>query len=40
MAENHKKIVLTVKEKLQLTEISEKGELMIELPKDYRTGIE
>jgi hypothetical protein len=40
MAENHKKIVLTVKQKLKLIEKFENGELVTELAKDYGVGIE
>jgi hypothetical protein len=35
MAENHKKIVLTVKQKLELREKFENRELTTELAKDY-----
>jgi Mor family transcriptional regulator len=38
MAENGKKIVLTVKQKLQLLEKFENGESVTELAKDY--GVE
>jgi hypothetical protein len=40
VAENCKKIVLTVKEKLQLLEKFENRESATELPKDYGVGIE
>jgi hypothetical protein len=40
MAENGKKIVLTVKQKLKLLEKFENGELATELAKDYGVGIE
>jgi hypothetical protein len=40
MAENHKKFVLTVKEKLEFIEKFENGELATELAKDYGIGIE
>jgi hypothetical protein len=40
MAENHKKIVLTVKQKLELIEKFENRESAIELAKDYGVGIE
>jgi hypothetical protein len=40
MAENHKKIVLTVKQKLKLSEKFANRESAIELAKDYGVGIE
>jgi hypothetical protein len=40
MAENHEKIVLTVKQNLELIEKFEKRELMTELAEDYEVGIE
>jgi hypothetical protein len=40
MAENHKKIVLTVKLKLELLEKFENGESATEFAKDYGVGIE
>jgi hypothetical protein len=40
MAKNLKKIVLTVKQKLLLTEKFENGELVTQLAKGYWAGIE
>jgi hypothetical protein len=40
MAENSEKIVLTVKQKLELLEKSENGESATELAKDYGVGID
>jgi hypothetical protein len=40
MAENHKKIVLTIKRKLELLKKFESGELTTELARDYGVGIE
>jgi hypothetical protein len=40
LAENRKEIVLTVKQKLELTENFENRELEKELAKDYGVGIE
>jgi hypothetical protein len=40
MAENHKKIVLTVKQKPMLIKKSENWESATELAKDYGVGIE
>jgi hypothetical protein len=40
MAENYKKIVLTVKQKLELIEKIDNGESVTELAKDYAVGIE
>jgi hypothetical protein len=40
IAENHKKIVLTVKQKFELIEKFENRELVTELAKDYRVGIQ
>jgi hypothetical protein len=40
MAESHKKIVLTVNQKLKLLEKFEKGESVTELAKNYGVGIE
>jgi hypothetical protein len=40
MAENHKKILLTVKQNLELSEKFENRESSIVLAKDYGIGIE
>jgi hypothetical protein len=40
MAENHKKIVLTLKQNLELTEKFENGESGTKLAKDYEVGTE
>jgi hypothetical protein len=40
LAENHKKIVLTVKQKHELLEKFDNRELAPELAKDYRIGTE
>jgi hypothetical protein len=40
MTESHKKIVLTVKQKLKLTEKFENGELATKFAKDYGVGTE
>jgi hypothetical protein len=40
ITKNHKKIELTVKQKLKLHEDFEIGELVTELAKDYGIGIE
>jgi hypothetical protein len=39
MAENRKKTVVTVKQKLKLIEKFENGESVTELAKDYEVGI-
>jgi hypothetical protein len=39
MTENHKKTVLTVKQKLEETEKFENGKTVTELAKDYGAGI-
>jgi hypothetical protein len=40
MAKNSKKIILTVKQKLEFTEKFENEELVTELAEDYGVGIE
>jgi hypothetical protein len=40
MAQKHKKMVLTVKQKLKLIQKVENGESVIKLAKDYGRGIE
>jgi hypothetical protein len=40
MAEDHKKVVLTVKQQFALLEKFENGELVTELAEDYGIGID